>query len=284
MNHPQPEDILERARERIAERRAGERAASGAGDPRRDRRWALIFALLLAGGLIALLLWPGQTLQWKLFALVHGLIAQKHLVYLGELALPVCARNLGIYGAFLITLGYLFASGRGRAAALPPPALLIALGLGAATMVFDGVNSLLEDTGRAYLYPPRNDLRTISGALFGIALTPILLYVFNRGLRADPEPARPVLDWPGFAALLALNGSYVILVHSGMGLLYWPLAFFGVIGLLGEVFVVFLMLTAVGMGYTRRVTRLIQLARPACVALIPTALFVGGLAWVRFGG
>jgi hypothetical protein len=276
MNHPQPEDILRRARERIAERRAG--------DPRRDQRWALVFALLLAGGLIALLLWPGQTLQWKLFALVHGLIAQKHLVYLGELALPVCARNLGIYGAFLITLGYLFASGRGRAAALPPPALLIALGLGAATMVFDGVNSLLEDTGRTYLYPPRNDLRTISGALFGTALTPILLYVFNRGLRADPEPARPVLDWPGFAALLALNGSYVILVHSGMGLLYWPLAFFGVIGLLGEVFVVFLMLTAVGMGYTRRVTRLIQLARPACVALIPTALFVGGLAWVRFGG
>jgi hypothetical protein len=276
MNHPQPEDILRRARERIAERRAG--------DPRRDQRWALVFALLLAGGLIALLLWPGQTLQWKLFALVHGLIAQKHLVYLGELALPVCARNLGIYGAFLITLGYLFASGRGRAAALPPPALLIALGLGAATMVFDGVNSLLEDTGRTYLYPPRNDLRTISGALFGTALTPILLYVFNRGLRADPEPARPVLDWPGFAALLALNGSYVILVHSGFGLLYWPLAFFGVIGLLGEVLVVFLMLTAVGMGYTRRVTRLIQLARPACVALIPTALFVGGLAWVRFGG
>jgi hypothetical protein len=276
MNHPQPEDILRRARERIAERRAG--------DPRRDQRWALVFALLLAGGLIALLLWPGQTLQWKLFALVHGLIAQKHLVYLGELALPVCARNLGIYGAFLITLGYLFASGRGRAAALPPPALLIALGLGAATMVFDGVNSLLEDTGRTYLYPPRNDLRTISGALFGTALTPILLYVFNRGLRADPEPARPVLDWPGFAALLALNGSYVILVHSGFGLLYWPLAFFGVIGLLGEVLVVFLMLTAVGMGYTRRVTRLIQLARPACVALIPTALFVGGLAWVRLGG
>jgi hypothetical protein len=279
MTQPHPDEILELARQRIAARH------TQTVDPApNDRRWALIFALLLGGGLLALLLWPGVTLQWKLFAVVHGLIAQKHLVYLGELALPVCARNLGIYGAFLITLGYLFASGRGRAAALPPRSLLVVLGLGAAAMVFDGVNSLLEDTGRAYLYAPRNDLRTISGALFGIALTPILLYVFNRGLRANLEPQRPVLDWPGFAALLLLNGLLVVLVHSGIGILYWPLAFFGVIGLLSEVFVVFLMLTGVALGYTRRVTHLIQLARPACVALVPTMLFAGGLAWIRFAG
>ncbi len=279
MTQPQPEDILELARRRIAARQTP--TTDPAPD---DRRWALIFALLLGGGLFAFLLWPGQTLQWKLFAAVHGLVAQKHLVYLGELALPVCARNLGIYGAFLINLGYSFARGHCRAAALPTRALLIVLGLGAAAMVFDGFNSLLEDTGRAYLYPPRNDLRTISGALFGTALTSLLLVVFNRGLRANPEPRRPVLDWPGFGALLLLNGVLFTLVYSGIGLFYWPLAFFGVFGLLGEVFVVFLMLSAVGMGYTRRVTRLIQLARPACVALLPTVLFVGGLAWIRFAG
>lgn len=279
MTQPHPDEILELARERIAARQ------TPSTDPAPDeRRWALIFALLLGGGLLVFLLWPGQTLQWKLFAAVHGLVAQKHLVYLGELALPVCARNLGIYSAFLITLGYLFAAGRARAAALPTRSLLIVLGLGAAAMVFDGVNSLLEDTGRAYLYTPRNDLRTISGALFGTALTALLFFVFNRGLRANAEPLRPVLHWPGFGILILLNGLFFALVYSGIGWLYWPLAFFAVIGLLGEVFVVFLMLTAVGMGYARRTTRLIQLARPACVALLPTLLFVGGLAWIRFTG
>lgn len=284
MSQPQPDEILELVHRQLAERRAAERATARVAAARRDRRWGVAFLLLLAALLLAFALWPGATLEWKLYAAVHGLVAQKHLVYLGERALPLCARNLGIYSSFLLSLGYLWARGRSRAAALPARPLLAALGLGALAMVFDGVNSVLEDTGRAYLYAPRNDLRTVTGVLFGVALTPIILLIFNRALRADPEPARPVLDWRDFGGLLALNGLFVALAHSGLAPLYWPLALLGVAGILGELFTMFVLVAAVVLGYSRQVTSPAQLGRPACAALLLTIAFAGGLALLRFAG
>lgn len=280
MTPPRPDEILELARARIAEQRARERSAAG----RRDRFWELTFLALTGAILLTFVLWPGATLEWKLYAAVHGLVAQKHLVFVGERPLPLCARNAGIYSSYLLGLGYLFARGYGRAAALPARPLLAVLGLGALAMLGDGINSVLEDTGRAYLYLPRNDLRTITGVLFGIALTPIILFVFNRALRADAEMERPVLDWRGFGELLLLNGLLVMAIYSGLHALYWPLALLGVAGIIAELFTMFLLLAAVGSGYTRRVTALRQLARPACIALVPTLLVVAGLAMLRFAG
>lgn len=284
MRQPPPDEIVELARERIAARRDAERATNDLIAARRDRRWGVAFLLLLSTLLLTFVLWPGATLEWKLFAAVHGLVAQKHLIFLGERPLPLCARNLGIYSSFLLSLAYLWARGRSRAAALPARPLLAMLGLGVLAMAFDGVNSLLEDTGRAYLYVPRNDLRTITGALFGIALTPIILLVFNQALRANAERERPVLDWRDFGGLLVLNGLFVALAHSGLALLYWPLALLGVVGIIGELFTMFLLVAAVALGYGRRVTRLAQLGRPACVALVLTVAFAGGLALLRFAG
>ncbi len=284
MSQPPPDEILELARERIAARRDAERATNDVAAARRERRWGVAFLLLLSTLLLTFVLWPGATLEWKLDAAVHGLVAQKHLVFLGERPLPLCARNLGIYSVFLLTLGYLWARGRGHAAALPPRPLLAVLGLGVLAMGFDGVNSLLEDTGRAYLYVPRHDLRTITGALFAIALTPIILLVFNQALRANAERERPVLEWRDFGGLLVVNGLFVALAYSGLALLYWPLALLGVVGIIGELFTMFLLVTAVALGYSRRVTSLAQLGRPACIALLLTVAFAGGLALLRFAG
>ncbi|MGQ9927729.1 MAG: DUF2085 domain-containing protein [Chloroflexaceae bacterium] len=281
MPPPRPDEILELARARIAERRAQAQSAAAG---RRDRFWELTFLALIGTIALTFVLWPGATLEWKLYAAVHGLVAQKHLVFLGERPLPLCARNAGIYSSYLLSLGYLFARGYGRAAALPARPLLAVLGLGALTMIGDGINSVLEDTGRAYFYLPRNDLRTITGVLFGIALTPIILFVFNRALRADAEMERPVLDWRGYGALLLLNGLLVMAIYSGLDALYWPLALLGVAGIIAELFTMFLLLAAVGSGYTRRITALRQLARPACIALVPTLLVVAGLAMLRFAG
>ncbi len=284
MSQPPPDKILELAREQIAERRAAEQVADTAAAARRDRRWGVVFLLLLSALLLAFVRWPGASLEWKLYASVHGLVAQKHLILLGDRPLPLCARNLGIYSSFLLSLGYLWARGRRRAAGLPARPLLAVLGLGALAMLFDGVNSVLEDTGRAYLYMPRNDLRTISGALFGIALTPIVLLVFNQALRADAERERPVLDWQDLGGLLVLNGLFVALAHSGLALLYWPLALLGVAGIIGELFTIFLLVAATVLGYGRRVASVRQLGRPACVALFLTLAFAGGLALLRFAG
>lgn len=278
---PRPDEILELARARIAEQRAREQSAAA---ERRQRFWELTFLALVGAIILTFALWPGAALEWKLYAAVHGLVAQKHLVFLGERPLPLCARNAGIYSSYLLSLGYLFARGYGRAAALPSRPLLAVLALGALAMAGDGINSVLEDTGQAYFYVPRNDLRTVTGVLFGIALTPIILFVFNRALRADAEMERPVLDWRGFGGLLLLNGLLVIAIHSGLAALYWPLALLGVAGIIAELFTMFLLLAAVASGYTRRVTALRQLALPACIALVPTLLMVAGLAALRFAG
>ncbi|WP_298821697.1 DUF2085 domain-containing protein [Chloroflexus sp.] len=277
MNQPSPEEILELARQRIAARRIA------AGQPTRaERVWGLAFLFLLATLILIFVLWPGADLEWKLYAAVHGLVAQKHLIFLGEQPLPLCARNLGIYSSFLISLLYLWLRGHSRAASLPPLSLLVTLGAGVLTMLVDGVNSVLEDTGQTYFYLPRNDVRTITGALFGIAITPLILWVFNHTLRSNPEPERPVLDWSDFGGLLVLNGLFILLAHSGLALLYWPLALFGVAGIMSEIFTIFTMVMAALLGYRRRVFSLKQLGLPACLALAPTILFAGGLALFRF--
>lgn len=288
MSQESPDKIIELARERIAERERIEqqqaRKARVEHIQAGERFWQALFLAMVAVLLLVLFFWPGATLEWKLYATVHGLVAQKHTIVIDGRELPVCARNLGIYSAYLISLAYLFGRGLGRAAALPSRPILLILGLFMLTMVGDGVNSLLEDTGRVYFYPPRNDLRTITGALFGLALTPIILFVFNRVLRANAEPTRAVLDWSDLIALLGLNGIFVVAAHSGLSWLFWPLAFLGVIGILSELFTMHLLVAASVMGYRNAITRLTQLARPACLALITTGLFTGGLAWLRFAG
>ncbi|PDW03945.1 DUF2085 domain-containing protein [Candidatus Viridilinea mediisalina] len=273
--------ILALARERIAERQAAEHAAKQLALVN-ERPWQFIFLGLLTALLLTFFFWPGYALDWKLYATVHGLVAQKHNVSLGGNELPVCARNLGIYSSFVLSVAYLFARGRGRAAAFPPRPIVLLLGLFVLSMAFDGVNSLLEDTGRTYLYEPRNDLRTITGVLFGIAMTSIIMVIFNQSLRADAERESPILTWDDLGGLLLLNALFVGVAHSNMGFFYWPLAFFSVGSLVAELFVVFTMAIATAMGYMGRITSLTQLARPACLGLGITVLFVGGLAALRF--
>lgn len=284
MSEPAPDKILELARQRITARRSAEYQELIAATARRERPWQFIFLGFVALLLLSFIFWPGPSLDWKLYAAVHGLVAQKHTVNLGQMTLPVCARNIGIYGSFTLSLGYLLLRGRARATGMPTRPLLIILGLFILLMLGDGINSVLEDSGRSYFYLPRNDLRTITGALFGIALTPIILLVFNQSLRADADPTQPVLNWGDLGWLLLLNGSLLLAVYSNIGLLYWPLAFFSVISLLGELFTIFTMVIAASMGYRQHTVALSQLARPACLALIVTVCFVALLAFIRFAG
>lgn len=274
MSQQSPEEIIRRAHERIAERRAEERR-------QQNRGWQTAFWLLLAALLLALLLAPGD-LSFKLYALVHGLIAQLHNVFIDGRQLPVCARNIGIYSSFLITTGWLWARGRRRAGAWPPRSLSILLLLFVALMTFDGFNSLAGDMGWPQLYAPRNWLRTISGLLMGIGLTSAILLVWNRALHAEIDRTMPIINWADLAALLLLNGLFFLLVYSDTGWLYWPLAWFVVIGIVGELYMVNVLVIATVMGYRQSIRRLSELARPATIALLTNTAIVGGLALLRF--
>jgi uncharacterized membrane protein len=274
MKQQSPEDILKLARERIAERHAQERRD-------RDRGWRLAFWALLVTLLVTLLLAPGD-LSFKLYAVVHGLIAQLHNVFLAGQQLPVCARNIGIYGSFLIATGYLWWRGRRRAGAWPACSLTVTLLVFAAIMTFDGFNSLFGDLGWPQLYAPHNWLRTASGLLFGTALTGAILLVWNQVLHAEIDRNMPIITWPDLAAVLLLNSLLFLLVYSNIGWLYWPLAWFVVLGILGELYMVNVLVIATMLGYGKSVRRLRDLARPATLALLSTTVIVGGLALWRF--
>src|SRR5205085_7394396 len=100
--------------------------------------------------------------------------AQSNTVDMAGLRLPLCARNTGIYGGFLVSTLYLLALGRGRAAKLPPWPILITLLAFVAIMGLDGINSMLVDMFLPHLYTPRNDLRTLTGIGMGVAMAVLM--------------------------------------------------------------------------------------------------------------
>ncbi len=285
MSNKTPDDILELARQRMALRREQVHQAEAEAQAERSAReqiWLRVFMLALGGLLLALLLVPGAPLSWKLYAIVHGLVAQEHNVFLQGQQLPICARNIGIYSSFLISAVYLCWGGRKRAGGLPSWPLLLTLIAFVLIMAVDGINSVLGTLGQTQWYASRNDLRTITGVGFGIAMTAAILLVFNRALRRDVEKQQPVMGWRDLGILLVLNGLMVLGVYSNSGLLYWPLAFLSFFGLVGELFVINLLVISMLMGYGRSITRLDQLARPATIALFTNLTIIGALAMLRF--
>lgn len=284
MSDPTPDDVIRLAQQQIAQRRAADdlRSDPTAG-PAPDRRWRLFFGGLFAVLLAALLFWPGQPLEWKMYAVVHGVCAQQHNIFLGDLQFPLCARNSGIYLSFLLTTLFIYAIGRGRAGGLPPLPITVTLLLFVAIMGVDGFNSLFVDIGRQPLYTPDNFVRTLTGMGMGIAIAVMLHLVLVKTLRKDVDDSRRILGgWGELLGVLAVNLLALGAIYGNLSFMFWPLAFLAFFGITGVLYLVSLLLTALVMGYEGRVTQLRQLARPATVALIPTLLMLGAMSWLRF--
>ncbi len=247
------------------------------------QKWGVIL-LGVAGMLLAALLFaPGLPLQWKLYAVVHGICAQEHNIFLAGMQFPICARNTGIYTSFLITIGYCWLIGHGHAGRLPHWTVNVLLVLFVVVMGIDGCNSLFFDLGLPSLYTPRNDLRTLTGMGMGVSVGVAVLLMLNLALRADVDEQLPPLRHAGDVALILLtNGLVLAAIYGNLELLYWPLAVLAFSGITGMLYLIMLMLTAVAMGYAGQVTDVRQLARPAVVAFLPTVLLLGGLSALRF--
>ena len=285
MSNKTPEDILDLARQRIELRKQQEHALCEQWQQERaarERPWRYIFLCILGILLLALFLTPGASLEWKLYAIVHGLVAQQHNIFLDGMQLPICARNIGIYSGFLITLVYLWVSGRRCAGGLPAKPLMALLGVFVLVMAVDGFNSLLGTIGQPQLYPSRNDLRTVTGAGMGMTIAAAFLFVFNRSLRQNVDKQQSVIGWRDWGIVLALNGLMTLAVYSGLGFLYWPLAFLSFFGLVGELFVINVLIVSLLMGYGGSITFVRDLARPATFALLTNLLIIGALALLRF--
>jgi uncharacterized membrane protein len=256
--------------------RAGPRIGSG-------RHWRYVLPAVFGLLLVALLFTPGFPLEYKMYAVVHGICAQQNNIFLGNLQFPLCARNSGIYLSVLLTLAYIWLIGRKRSGRIPPWPITIALIGFVAIMGIDGFNSLFVDLGAPHFYTPANWLRTLTGMGMGISIAVLLHLILNLSLRKDVEDTQPVLrNWLELGGILLVNLLVLAAIYGNLAITFWPLAFLAFFGIIGVLYLICLLLTSLVMGFDGQVTDLRQLALPALIALFPTLTLLGLFSAARF--
>jgi uncharacterized membrane protein len=279
MSERTSEEIIEMARGQVSARKTYAAEERG----RRELPWRYALIGLAGALLLGLLAWPSMPLEWKMYAVVHGVCAQAHTVDMAGLRLPLCARNTGIYGGFLVTTLYLLVLGRARAAKLPPWPISIALVLFVAIMAVDGFNSMLVDMFLPHLYTPQNVVRTLTGIGMGVAVAVLMFLILNVSLRQNADTQqRIVRNWAELGGALLVNLLVLAALYGNVGLLFWPIAIVSWLGITGVLYAINVLLTALFMGYEGKVTRVAQLAKPATFALLFTLVELGALSAARF--
>ena len=200
--------------------------------PHSLRTRLLIATLLTVVALFALFSpWP---LDAKLRTIGHACCAQipSHTIRFDGRAMPIDARNSGIYLGVFLVIALLWLTGRQRAALYVPPSLRnLLLGLTAA-MILDGFNSLQHTQHLKGWYPESNAMRTITGALAGISLTILVVPLFNRIVWREPEAIAIAEDFTELAGYLGGGVLLILALLQAPSALYWPLAILSIVGLL----------------------------------------------------
>jgi uncharacterized membrane protein len=272
------EQIVEMARQRIGERRTDRAQAHWNG------RLALVLPALVVIVLIGFLAMP-TPLPAKLLLAMSGICALRpsHSYYAGALQLPLEARMLGIFAGALLTGLVLLAMQRVGARHLGSRVTIGLLALAFTSMVFDGVNSTLENLGQPHLYAPSNGLRLATGLLAGLAIGMLLTWLLGT-IAAPPTKTarRPVVrrSWELLVPLVVLTIFYwaVVLEHA-VG--YYPLALLGVVGVVAVLSATVLLFILSRCGFAGRVTRPRQLLAPGALALLVAFAFIASAAALR---
>lgn len=272
------QEIIELARRDVARRRHNEMAQSAT----QQQPWLYAFLGVSVTLLIGIFFLPFGTLADRLQMIAHGVCAQQHYLTLGSYTMPLCARNTGIYAGFLATVLYLVALERGRAAKIPPISVIVFLVLAIVAMAVDGFNSLLLDIGGFNVYTPDNRLRVITGLGMGMAIGTFFMLMFNLSLRYEPQrDVRVIRNWAEVVGGLVVAALLYALVFFAPTWLFYPLAIFSVTGIIGVLFVSNMFVAAMLSGLEGRVLWFKQLAKPATIGIVLTAVELGLLAGMR---
>jgi hypothetical protein len=160
----------------------------------------------------------------------------------------------------------MWALGHGRASNLPPTKVIVLLVGFIASMGVDGLNSYLSFFPNApHLYEPSNLLRMTTGTLNGLALSIIVLPVFNFTLWREVSPRRSIGNFRELAAAVALAAVMVLIVQAELDFLLYPLTIASTLSVL-------VMLTAVNTMIILIVTRRENMAETWLEALLPLSL------------
>lgn len=185
----------------------------------------------------------------RLFDFIGSLVChqkQERILWIGGHYLPVCARDTGILSGFV--LGYVLLFSLRRKKAKGPPDLYLSL----AMMLPLWVDSFGQLFG---FWTSTNDLRLITGLLFGTAVAPWLIYALSLSplkgkipVIGTLQPETAALDdkdsWFGARALLTgIVLSFILfvtirsLVGSELPLFYWILSCLIMGGIIWHLFV-----------------------------------------------
>lgn len=202
-----------------------------AGVPALRTRLLLAFLVTTVALFVLFTPWP---LYDKLHAIGRACCAQipSHTIRFDGRPMPIDARNSGIYLGVFQVIAMLWLTGRQRAGLwLSVPLRNLLLGLVAA-MVLDGFNSLQHTQHLKGLYPDSNEMRIITGALSGMALTILVVPLFNRVVWREPETIAIADDWTDLFGYLVGAVLIVLALSQAPPLLFWPLSILSIAGVL----------------------------------------------------
>jgi uncharacterized membrane protein len=202
---------------------------------------------------------------------------------LGGQALPLCARCTGTYLGIVIGLGTAALLRRGRTGELLTRGMLALMGVFILAMAVDGGNSYLVLLGRPpLLYTPRNWLRTATGVLNGIALSMIVLPVFNFTLWKDPQPIRPLRSVWELLPMLAVGALVIGLLQAGVSWLLYPVALITTGGVLCMLTMVNTMILLILARQDGRATDRKQAVLPILGGLTMTLIELTAIGLIRY--
>jgi uncharacterized membrane protein len=175
--------------------------------------------------------WP---LPDKLRAIGHACCAQipSHTIRFAGQAMPIDARNSGIYTAVFVTIAMLWLAGRRKAALFVNARIGLVLMAFVLAMVFDGFNSLAATHQLHTFYDDTNNLRVGTGTLAGMALTILVLPLFNLLVWRDPEPVAIAEDFVELSGFLVAALVIIMTLTRAPAVLYYPMSILSIAGLL----------------------------------------------------
>jgi uncharacterized membrane protein len=245
---------------------------------------AYLFMLVCLVAAVVFVALPGAVDE-KTQQALHGLCAQRpsHSYWLGNSRLPFDARMTGIYGGGAISLAILVARGRLHAFARPNWPVTVLLTAFVVAMAVDGTNSLLLDMGAWHPYEPRNEIRLVTGLLTGISLAATLCFLVGATFwQSGRRNLAIVENMTEIFALVAATIPFGLLVATGPGWLYAPVALFLLASAVVVVTVLAMVMLTIATRRDGTYRGLTELGLPASVAIVIAVVVIGAIAGGRY--
>lgn len=244
------------------------------------QQWAIgVLGLAVLAFLLAP--WP---LYDKLWGIAYGICPQRpdHSLFFGGVQMPIEAREGGMFAGFLLGFIYLVILGRGKAKRLPSPRILTLLVGFIVLMGLDGLNAVAYDLYLPTPYVPNLFMRSGTGLLTGLALSGIMIPIFNQSTWQQGKPVASLSGWREVVPALLLLAIFWAAGLSGWKPLLYPIS---IMAIFGQVILMVSLGTMVASILLRRegqVSNFTELAPLILIGLIVVVAVLGATSIVRF--